>query len=100
MLVVAGTITLDPVDIEAIRAAATAMIEATNQEPGCRHYDFAVSMTDPSVVQIFEVWDSEADLRAHFDSDHMAVWREALGTTGVRDRELYRYEIESFEPLG
>ena len=62
MLIVAGTINVDPADVERLRAAAAEMMAATHQEPGCIEYVFSVSVADPGTVQIFEVWESAEDL--------------------------------------
>ena len=99
MLIVAGTISIDPADVDKLREAASVMMEATVQEPGCQQYVFSVSVADPGSVQIFEVWDSAADLEAHFAMPHMATFGEALGTITVTGRELKRYEVSSSEPM-
>lgn len=100
MLIVAGTIEIDPADVETLSEAASVMVAATLEEPGCRQYRFSVSVTEPSIVQVFEIWDSAEDLAAHFETAHMAEWRRALaeGVT-IRGRDLHRYEVSGTEPL-
>jgi quinol monooxygenase YgiN len=100
MLIVAGTIEIDPADADVLRAAAAPMMAATLAEPGCQQYVFSISVVDPSQVQVFEIWDSAEDLAAHFETAHMAEWRQALadGVT-IRGRNLHRYEIAGVEPL-
>lgn len=100
MIIVAGTLSLAPEDIDKIRPAAAAMIDSTRREPGCRHYDFSISITDPSVVHIFEIWDSVEDLKEHFATEHMAEWRAQLGDVVVLDRDLHQYEIGDVSPVG
>ena len=99
MLIVAGTINVDPADIPALQAAATEMMAATHQEPGCQEYVFSVSVAEPGNVQIFEVWDSAADLEAHFEMPHMTTFREAMANMTVTGRSLHRYEVSSREPM-
>lgn len=99
MLIVAGTINIDPADVERLREAASAMMAATHQEPGCQKYEFSIGVADPGAVQIFEVWDSAADLEAHFEMPHMKVFREAMATMTVTGRDLHRYEVSSSEPM-
>ena len=99
MLIVAGTITIDPADAEALRPAAAAMMAATHREPGCHQYVFSVSVADPSRIQVFEVWESAEDLAAHFEMPHMATFREVMGGLTVTGRDIMRYEISSAEPL-
>ena len=99
MLIVAGTIEIDPADVETLRDAASTMMAATLQEPGCQQYVFSVSVADPSQVQVFEIWDSAEDLAAHFETPHMAEYRQALAGITIRSRNLHRYEIAGVEPL-
>jgi len=99
MLIVAGTITIDPADVDALRAAASTMMEETHKEPGCHEYIFSISVADPGVVTIFEVWESAAHLEAHFEVPHMATFRQAMSTMTVTGRNLHRYEVASFEPM-
>lgn len=99
MLIVAGTITIDPANTEALSAAAATMMEETHKEPGCHEYIFSISVADPSVVTIFEVWESAADLEAHFGMPHMATFQAAMADMTVTGRNLNRYEIASSEPM-
>ena len=99
MLIVAGTITIDPADADILRAAATAMMEATHQESGCIEYVFSISVADPGEVQVFEVWESAEDLKKHFAVAHMATFRSVLNEVTITGRNLHRYEVSSHEPM-
>ena len=99
MLIVAGTISIDPADIELLQGAATTMMAATLEEPGCIEYVFSVSVADPGTVQVFEIWESAEDLEKHFEMPHMATFRETLGQVTITGRDLYRYEVASREPM-
>jgi len=100
MLIIAGTINVDPDDVERLSAAAAEMMAATHEEPGCIEYVFSVSVADPGAVQIFEVWESGEDLDKHFEMPHMATFREALGSVTITGRDLNRYEVSSSAPMG
>jgi len=99
MLIVAGTINVDPAHVARLGEAATVMMAATMQEPGCLQYVFSVSVADPGSIQIFEAWESAEDLEEHFEMPHMAVFRAAMSEVTVIDRSLHRYEVASFEPM-
>lgn len=99
MLVVAGHVVLDPARREEAIAAARAMMAETRKEPGCRVYVFAADLEDPARFRIFEEWESDEALEAHFATPHMARFREALGGLGVRELQVQRYEIASVGPL-
>lgn len=99
MLIVAGSITVDPADVDRLSEAAAAMMAATHEEPGNVEYVFSVSVADPGNVQIFEVWESAEDLEKHFTLPHMATFRAAMAELNVTGRSIHRYEISSSEPL-
>ena len=99
MLIVAGTITVDPADIDLLRPAAAEMMAATHREPGCIEYIFSISVADPGTVQIFEVWESAEDLEKHFTLPHMATFQAALKDMTITGRNLNRYEVSSHEPM-
>lgn len=43
---------------------------ATWQEPGCRKYSFVRSDSSPTRFLITEVWETQAHLNAHFETEH------------------------------
>ena len=99
MLVIAGTILIDPTKREAAIAAAKEMMAATRQEPGCRAYTFSLDLEDPGRVHLFEHWDSLTALEAHFQTSHMARFNAAVAGLGVRDVALQKYEVSAAVPL-
>lgn len=99
MIVVAGTISVDPDDFESYRAAAAPMIEATLTEEGCQVYNFAQSVIDPTEVRVFEIWDSKEHLMAHTKTPHMEVFRKALASLKISDRNISMYESEKIGDL-
>ena len=99
MIIVAGTISVDPTDFEAYRAAAGAMIDATLTEDGCETYNFAQSVVDPTEVRIFEVWQSREHLETHFRAPHMETFRAALGELKIGDRNLAIYQADKVADL-
>ncbi len=79
MIVVRGTARLaDDVDRDAVVAVLAAMAAASESEPGCRMYRFGFDVDDAAVVHLHEEWDDEFALVAHFDTPHMATYREAV----------------------
>jgi quinol monooxygenase YgiN len=100
MLVIAGTIAIDPAGRAEAVSAATVMMAETLKEPGCISYTFSGDLTDPGGFRIFEEWESQEALDAHFKAPHMAAFQAAIGKVGVREMKVKRYEIASVGPLG
>jgi quinol monooxygenase YgiN len=99
MLVVAGTINLDPSQRTAAEAAFDRMRAATLAEPGCMSYEAYLDRTDPGTIFIFERWKSQADLDAHFATAHMAEFGAALAGFGVSGMDVKKYVVSSEGPV-
>ena len=99
MLIVAGTIEVDPEHREALLAAVAPMVVATRGEPGCQAYAFSPDPEEPGLVRLFELWDDQAALDAHFASDHMADWQEAAADLPIRNRDIAKYLVSGVADL-
>ncbi len=99
MIVIAGSLTIDPAQRDAAVAAATEMMAATLQEPGCHAYQFSFAMDDPSKVCIFEEWEDQAALDLHFAAPHMAAFGAKAGSFITGRGTFTKYEIASSGPL-
>jgi len=55
-----------------------ALVAASHTEEGCLRYTLNRDVSDPSRLLIVEVWRSQADLDAHFQAPHMAVFMASL----------------------
>ena len=99
MVIVAGSLTVRPDQIEELLAAAVAMTEASRAEDGCLDYVFAPDTLRPGGVRIFERWRSAAALQTHFGTPHMATFQQVLRGLTVRERDLARYTVASVGPV-
>ena len=99
MLVIAGSVSLDPAQHAAAVAAARDMMTETRKEPGCISYTFSADLEQPGRFLIFEEWQSADALRAHFAAPHMARFQQAVGGLGVREMKVQRYEVSSVGPV-
>ena len=99
MIVIAGHVVLDPKQGEAATAAAREMMSETRKEPGCLSYAFSADLEEPGRFLIFEEWESDDALRAHFASPHMARFQQAVGGLGVREMKVQRYDVSKVGPL-
>ncbi len=95
MLVVAGTIEIDPSKRVELEAAFDRMRVASLAEEGCLSYQAYLDRADGGTFFVFEKWRSQDDLTAHFQTPHTAEFGGALGGAGVRSMEVKKYEISS-----
>lgn len=99
MLLIAGTIQLDPAKRSEAGGAFEKMRAATLQEAGCVEYQAYFDRKDAGVVFIFEKWESQEALTAHFATAHMAEFGAALANLGVTRMDLRKYEVSAERPV-
>lgn len=96
--VIAGWIDVDPDRAPDLLEAAVTMMAETRKEAGNLEYCFSADPAVSGRIRVFERWRSDADLRGHFDTPHMAIFQEALARAGVRDRDLARFHVSGVGP--
>ena len=99
MIVIAGNVTVKPDRRDEWIEAALAMSRASQAEDGCVTYRFYADLEDPNLMLLFEVWESEEALEAHFKTEHMAVYRSQIPDLVAGPSKLTRYEVNSSRPL-
>ena len=92
MLIVTGTIDINPENIGPAQAAAIKMMEETRKEAGCHVYEFSQQIEAPHRFRVYEEWSDDAALQAHSNAPHMAAFREALGEIGVIARDVVKFQ--------
>lgn len=92
MIIVTGQFELPADGVDAAKAAASDMMRETAKEDGCIHYRFYQDVEVATTFRVYEEWESEARLKAHFDTPHMAVFRAALGEIGLVSRKVKMIE--------
>ena len=93
MLIVAGRIQIRPERRAAAVAAAVKMAQATEREAGCRSYRFSSDLDDPNLFFLFEEWEDEAALTAHFQTPHMAEFNAVVPQFVAGPPSIHRYEV-------
>ncbi|MFN8644243.1 MAG: putative quinol monooxygenase [Candidatus Binatia bacterium] len=67
--------------------------QASQAEAGCRAYAFYSDLEDPNLFIIFEEWESEAALQAHFKTPHMAEFNALIPQLVAGPLSINRYEV-------
>lgn len=99
MLIIAGSFQIDPQMRDATFAAAKEMMAETLKEKGCHSYCFSADLSDSTTMHLFERWESENDLRAHFATRHMARFQAAIAKLAPKLLGIQKYEISSVGPV-
>jgi quinol monooxygenase YgiN len=95
MIVIAGKIQIRPERREEAVRAALAMVEATRREQGCVSYAFYGDLVDQGTFFLFEEWESDAALVAHFQTEHMARFQQQVPALLAAPPTIKRYVVES-----
>jgi quinol monooxygenase YgiN len=93
MLIVAGVIHLDPSKRAQLETVFNRVRQATLKEPGCLEYQAYLDREAPGTVFLFERWESDTALAAHFQTAHMAEFTAALAGVGVHGTDIRKYEV-------
>ncbi len=99
MLIVCGEVVVEEGAIDSARDALRTMEEATRKEPGCETYAFSIDINAPTIVRIFERWESMEALEAHLKTPHMAAFGAAVAQIQPKSMSVKAYEIAKEVPL-
>lgn len=99
MIIIAGTVDLDPARRDAALAAGRPHVEAALAQPGCLAYAWAVDPLTPGRVVVYERWESEAALAAHLAGPHYRAMFRTLAAHGLRGAEVAKYAIARSGPV-
>ena len=101
MIIIAGTIDLaDPNKRdEAMKIASGLQQKTRDEEPGCHAYVFAPDPCVPGRIGVYELWQDEASLAAHFKHPNYLNMRDALGKIGLAGADNSKYRVDLREPV-
>ena len=99
MLIVAVVFEFVPGGFDRIEGEILDAIENSRKEPGAQIYDWAIDVTAPDRAIIFEVWDDQAALDAHFTHPYMDTLVAALSAANIRG-DITHYAAEIYDVSG
>jgi quinol monooxygenase YgiN len=92
VLIIAGSLIVDPADRAAFLAANSDVVGLARQAPGCLDFVQAADPLDPSRINVFERWDSE---------DHLMAFRgagqPASESPPIQSANVKRFVISAVE---
>lgn len=100
MIVVSGEIEVQSSRRDEAMEMARWMMAETAKEAGCLTYRFYSDIENPALFRVFEEWDSDDALAAHFKAPHMAEFQEKIAGMLAGAPRITRYEVASSGPLG
>jgi uncharacterized protein (TIGR02246 family) len=82
-----------------LRIAAVLQRKTREEEPGCHAYVFSADPCVPGRICVYELWQDEASLAAHFRHENYLRMREALGRVGLKGADNHKYRVDLREPV-
>lgn len=82
-----------PDKIEELREVLTAFVGPTVKEKGCVFYQLHQNLADPTDFSFLEEWESEEDLNAHSQSEHIQAGRKKLPDLLNAPGDVRRYKL-------
>ena len=68
MIVIRASMRIKAGQESAARAAFAEVMDGSRAEPGCVEYSFTQDIRDAALIHVVEIWNSEAELMAHFQA--------------------------------
>lgn len=99
MIVIAGTIEIDPEQRAVALNRAIPHIDGALSQQGCEAYTWSADLNAPERIEVFERWSNEEDLCAHFAGPHYKAMLETLGAHGLRSAQVSKYRVDLCEPV-
>ena len=85
---------------DAIVAASAPIQAATrNDEPGCLVYCFAADPVEADLIQVYELWEDEVALAAHFEHPNYTDMRTMLNDAGLASAVSRKMRIDATAPV-
>ncbi|MFN8050483.1 MAG: putative quinol monooxygenase [Acidimicrobiales bacterium] len=95
MIVISGTISIDPANTDAAVELMAELETATRAEPGNIQYAFWLSHSEPGTFLVFEEWADDDALNAHMSSPHMAEFLGGAAGLGITGTSIDRYDVST-----
>lgn len=83
---------------EALRSARP-WIDGALAQAGCIHYDWSADLANPSRINVFEEWESQESLAAHFAGPQYAGMLAHIGQSGLQNAVSRKYRVDAEGPV-
>ena len=98
-IVISAQIDVDPDGRDAALRSAQRWIDGALAQPGCIHYDWSADLNAPARINVFEEWENEASLAAHFAGPQYAGMLAHIGRSGLQNAVSRKYRVDAEGPV-
>ena len=93
MIIISGTVDVDPEQRETALTAARTHMAATRTLDGCLDYVWSADPLVPGRIYVYERWQSREHLEVHFASPHFPAMRDTIAAHGICGLDVAKYKI-------
>ena len=93
MIIIAGTVDVDPEKREKALSAAEEPMRAVRAQPGCLDYVWSADPLTPGRIYVYERWETTEQLAAHLAGPNYVATRDAIASGGMRGADVAKFEI-------
>lgn len=99
VIIVAGTVELDPAQRDAALRAASELFAATRAQPGCLDYVWCADPASAGGVWVYERWQDTDSFAAHLAGPCYHGMLAVLGRHGLRSADVAKHRVDRREPV-
>jgi len=98
-ILIAGTVDVDPAQRDQALEAGLPHMQATRAQAGCIDYQWSADALTPGRIYVYERWESQAALEAHFKGPHYLAMRDTIAAHGLRGADTLKFRVDLSEPV-
>jgi quinol monooxygenase YgiN len=99
VIIIAGTVDVDPERREEALAAGCVHMTETRKLAGCLDYVWSADPLTPGRIYILERWESQEALAKHFESPHYLAMRDTIAGFGITGLDVSKHRVDLKEPV-
>ncbi|MEO0412086.1 MAG: putative quinol monooxygenase [Pseudomonadota bacterium] len=92
-IVISAQIDVAPETREEALKSAQKWIDGALSQPGCLRYDWSADMNNPKRINVYEEWESQDHLRAHFAGPEYIGMLQHMGQFTILATEARKFAV-------
>ena len=99
MLLIAGSIRIDPTRRDELIETAIEVALELRKQVGCTEVSISADLEDRSLLHLLQKWDSQAALSVNITSPRIFAIQNQVGRLGIREMTLLKYDVAMVDPI-
>ncbi|MDG2334229.1 MAG: putative quinol monooxygenase [Myxococcota bacterium] len=99
MILIAGTVDVDPERREAALEAGKPHVAGTRAQKGCVAYVWSADPMIDGRIVVYEHWETEEDLALHLAGEHYLNMRNTIAGFGLTAADVSKFRVDLREPV-